>query len=334
MDDTAYGVRDAKGQWVPTRRVEVSPMWSMPPSPIGALRWLKGYVFSWNLLYAAVAAGLWWVATPGPGTTEDFAIGWIVGLLVRNYVIVGLWYGGFHWWLYVRRSQDARFKYNGRWPATHSSRFTFGSQLRDNVFWSLASGVPIWTAFEVVTLWMFANGHIAWLDPGDNPVGFVAVMAIVPALREIHFYAIHRLIHWPPLYRTVHSLHHRNTNPGPWSGLSMHPLEHLAYFTGVLFHWVIPSHPVHAMFHLLHAVMAPVPGHTGFEKIELGDARAIDTGCLGHYLHHKYFEVNYGDASVPLDRWFGTFHDGSPHADAAMRQRRAVARAISNATSD
>ena len=41
-----------------------------------------------------------------------------------------------------------------------------------------------------------------------------------------------------------------------------------------------------------------------------------------HYLHHKYFEVNYADGVFPLDRWFGSFHDGSPEADEAMKRRR------------
>ena len=29
-----------------------------------------------------------------------------------------------------------------------------------------------------------------------------------------------------------------------------------------------------------------------------------------HYLHHRYFECNYGEASIPLDKWFGSFRDG------------------------
>ena len=41
-----------------------------------------------------------------------------------------------------------------------------------------------------------------------------------------------------------------------------------------------------------------------------------------HYLHHRYFEVNYGgDGRVPIDKWFGTFHDGSPEAHEAMNKR-------------
>jgi sterol desaturase/sphingolipid hydroxylase (fatty acid hydroxylase superfamily) len=108
------------------------------------------------------------------------------------------------------------------------------------------------------------------------------------------------------LYKAIHSLHHRNTNPGPWSGLSIHPGEHVLYFSAVVLHWV-------------------VPGHSGFERIEVGEG-SVATGGYAHYLHHKYFEVNYADGAIPLDKWFGSFHDGSPEADAAMRRRRLARR--------
>lgn len=38
-------------------------------------------------------------------------------------------------------------------------------------------------------------------------------------------------------------------------------------------------------------------------------------------LHHRYFECNYGGSVAPLDKLFGTFHDGSPAAHEAMRER-------------
>ena len=48
---------------------------------------------------------------------------------------------------------------------------------------------------------------------------------------------------------------------------------------------------------------------------------SVDSHAYAHYLHHKYFEVNYGDALIPLDRWFGTWHDGSPEGEARMQER-------------
>jgi sterol desaturase/sphingolipid hydroxylase (fatty acid hydroxylase superfamily) len=153
----------------------------------------------------------------------------------------------------------------------------------------------------------------------------------VPIFHELHFFCIHRLIHWPPLYRSVHSVHHHSVNPSPWSSLSMHPVEQLLYFSSSLIHVIIPSNPVLALYQLHYAGFGAVVGHIGFDKIETGKESAFDSHAYGHYLHHKYFEVNYGDGLVPLDRLFGTWHDGSPEAEARMNARYEKRKARMNA---
>jgi sterol desaturase/sphingolipid hydroxylase (fatty acid hydroxylase superfamily) len=112
----------------------------------------------------------------------------------------------------------------------------------------------------------------------------------------------------------------------------MHPVEHLLYFSGAFIWWIVPSHPLIAIYNLHYAGLASVVGHIGFDKIEVGKDGLFDTHAYAHYLHHKYFEVNYADGSIPLDKWFGTFHDGSPEADEAMKKRR-IARAASRTDS-
>lgn len=334
VDDTLYGTHNAKGEWAPNERVDYSPLFHLPFRPGRIARWfVTGYLLSFNLLFFAVAAAAWAVATPSRDTMSSLGVGWIAFVLVRNAAILVAWYGLFQLRLYRRRAQADRFKYNPKFPG-ESSRFTFGSQTRENVFWTLASGLPIWTAWEVVTLWLMARGTIPWVGWDEHPVWFVVLLLLVPIWREVHFYTVHRLIHWPPLYKAVHSLHHRNTNPIPWSGMSMHPVEHLLYFSAIAIHWIVPSHPLHAMYNGFHLMMAPVPGHTGFDRVEVGRS-SFATHCYAHYLHHKYFEVNYSDGALPLDKWFGSFHDGSPEADAAMKARRRSARAsVTTAVAD
>jgi len=324
IDETTLGVRDRKGNWVPNRRCDFGPLFAWPTKPLAVARWfVTSYLLSWQLLYFGVAALAWFTLTPDAATMRSLRPGWIALVLVRNLALVVVWYAIWHSWLYVRTSQGARTKYNAKFPGD-SKRFTFGNQTKENVFYALVSGVPIVTAWEVAGHWLFANGHITWLRWSEHPVWIVVIMLLIPIWREVHFYTVHRLIHVPALYRRVHALHHRNTNPSPWSGLSMHPLEHLAYFSAVAIHWIVPSHPLHMLFNQVHLLMAPVPGHSGFERVEVGPA-TLATNGYAHYLHHKYFEVNYSDGAVPLDRWFGSFHDGSPQAAARMRARRSVA---------
>ena len=72
---------------------------------------------------------------------------------------------------------------------------------------------------------------------------------------------------------------------------------------------------------LLHAGIGPLfHGHIGFDKIQIGKF-GIDTHSHAHYLHHKYFECNYADGAIPLDKIFGTFHNGSDEAKEKMVQR-------------
>ena len=314
--------RDRRGEWLPDPLPAPSALFSWPLRLWPALRSVVAFYWPYNIFYTVLAVVCWLWFTPDLSRTGSFAVGWIAELYARNAVLIIVLYGTVHLRLYIQRAQDDRHKFSNRWPSTDNRTFTFRSQTRDNMFWTLVSGGLIWTAYEAVTLWLYANGVLPMIAFSASPVYFVLLMLAIPLLRNFHFYWVHRLTHWKPLYKSAHYLHHKNVNPGPWSGLSMHPIEHLLYFSGVLLHWVIPSHPLHAIFHLMHAGVSPVPGHTGFFKIEVGDEHEIKNGGYFHYLHHKYFDCNYGGEIIPLDKWFGSFFDGSPESEVEMRARR------------
>ncbi len=93
--------------------------------------------------------------------------------------------------------------------------------------------------------------YVGWRE---HPVYFVVWLSLIPFWREFHFYWVHRFIHWKP-YDISHYLHHKNTNPGPWSGMAMHPIEHLLYFSVVLIHFIVPSHPIHFLFNSQHTAL-------------------------------------------------------------------------------
>ncbi len=180
------------------------------------------------------------------------------------------------------------------------------------------SAVPLWTAYDAVMLWAFANHYIPYVSFGNHPYYFMVLMLLVPVWRDLHFYIVHRVLHWPPLYCLAHRLHHKNANPGPWSGLAMYPVEHVLYFSCVLIYWIVPSHPLHAIFNLVHTSLSPAPGHVGFDRLVVGKDHVVETYSYAHYLHHKYYECNYADGVIPLDKWLRTFHDGSREAQEAM----------------
>ena len=120
------------------------------------------------------------------------------------------------------------------------------------------------------------------------------------------------------------SLHHRNVNVGPWSGFSMHPVEHLFYISSLCIHWILASHPIHIIFHALYLGPGAAMTHTGYENLLIKDKKRLALGTFYHQLHHRYYECNYGNEEMPWDRWFGTFHDGSQLATEQTRARKKI----------
>lgn len=332
MDDLAFGTRDKRGNWTPSGKLEPAPLFSLPFNLMTLLRWLPSYFLPWNLMFALSAVLYWHYVVPDAATLKTLAWSWPLKLFAVNCVAVFLFYGAFELHLYIRRAQAGRFKYNAKFPADHPSpAFMFRSQTIDSLVRGFGTGVPIWTAYEVLILHLYATGAVPWVSFADHPWYLLAVFLFVPIFHEAHFFAIHRLIHIPFLYKWVHSVHHNSVNPSPWSSLSMHPVEHLLYFSGSLLHLVIPSNPILAIYHLHFAGFGAVVGHVGFDRVEVTDETAIPSHAFAHYLHHKYFEVNYADGLVPFDRWFGTWHDGTADGDALMDARYQKRKARMNA---
>ncbi|MEZ5731737.1 MAG: sterol desaturase family protein [Paracoccaceae bacterium] len=321
MDDLKYGTRDKRGNWTPNEALTVGPLLDRPWSLSRVVKWLPGYFLPWNATFFGLAM-LWFWTTPPRETLMTLGAGWVACLFLRNSALVLLLFGALELRLYMRRQQGARFKYNGRFPSDlPSGVFYFRSQCIDNFLRTFLSGLPIWTGYEVLMLWAWANGWGQWTTFGESTLWLGGFALVLPLLHELHFYCIHRLIHIPPLYRWIHSVHHNSVNPSPWSSLSMHPVEHLLYWSGTLIHLLLPSHPLLMLYHLQISGTGAVIGHIGFDKIETGKDRAMATHAYAHYLHHKYFEVNYADGTLPLDKWMGTWHDGTPEGDTAMNER-------------
>eukprot|EP00927_Polykrikos_kofoidii_P061847 TRINITY_DN5667_c0_g1_i1.p1 TRINITY_DN5667_c0_g1~~TRINITY_DN5667_c0_g1_i1.p1 ORF type:complete len:355 (+),score=34.91 TRINITY_DN5667_c0_g1_i1:206-1270(+) len=305
----------ASKEWRPKDTISYAPLFDASQFSLRSVaKYFLGYpgfFAPWNVVYFAITVASHAYTTPSLEECKAFHVAWLLPLFLRNLALLWLISGGWHALLYWPfQHNGVTNKYTPEFPTHSSTKFMFGSQTYENVWMSCASGVLVWSVYEAVFLRLWALGLLpgTYFDWWQCPVWSCCQLVAIPFWREFHFYWIHRMCHWKPLYNRVHYLHHKNVNPGPWSGLSMHPVEHLLYFSVVGIHMLVPSHPLHLFFNAQHTALTPAGGHSGFHGPFVNDA--VPGGSYFHWLHHRYFECNYGEATIPLDRWFGTFRDG------------------------
>lgn len=80
----------------------------------------------------------------------------------------------------------------------------------------------------------------------------------------------------------------------------MHPIEAFMYYSAALVPFFLgATHPIVFAATKVDLTIGAQIGHDGFN--DPGGASYF------HFLHHKYFECNYGDKLVPMDYIFGSF---------------------------
>ncbi len=320
------GKKAGRSRWhyQPNVPVKTSPLFSTGSGPLNILKWFwKGWFpVSENLFVLGLAVLSWTLFHPELSETGEFALPWIALIFIRNLCLMFLVAGGLHLYFYTFRKQADQRHYDARPFPKKNQVFTFNNQVLDNMFWSCASGVTIWTAYEVLMMWAMANGYVPTLTWATDAGWIVLLIFLIPIWETLYFYLIHRMLHWPWFYKHVHHLHHRNTNVGPWSGLSMHPLEHIIYLGSVMIHWIVPANPLVIIYHLQHYTLTAATTHTGFEGIERRNRWLFGLGTFHHQIHHRYYDCNYGGLEIPCDQWAGSFNDGTEDSHKAFLQRR------------
>ncbi len=156
------GATAAPGEWhyTPDLPIENNPLFAWPWDWRRIVAYHRDYwlTLSEVSLFLIIAVGGWWLLAPLLGDMTALSGGWVGGILALNYGLVILVAGGFHLFFYTLRRQGDERKYVAQFGHRGGARFTFGRQVHDNMFWTLASGVPIWTGYEVLLLWAHANG--------------------------------------------------------------------------------------------------------------------------------------------------------------------------------
>lgn len=222
MADAAHDQEADRWHYRPDGLVNLNPLFSWPPNPRAVLRWYSGAWLQLTALSLCMAITIiaYLLFLPPLETMQSFGFGWMFTIWLLNMVPQTLVAGSLHWWLYIRRGQDMKTKFDRRDLTRNNGTFTFNNQVWDNIWWTLGSAMTVATVYQWVIFWAMANGWAPTVTFASAPVWFVIWMFFIPMWSGLHFYWVHRLSHHPKLYKHVHAVHHRNVNIGPWSGIS------------------------------------------------------------------------------------------------------------------
>jgi uncharacterized protein (DUF2147 family) len=120
-------------------------------------------------------------------------------------------------------------------------------------------------------------------------------------------------MHHPKIFRHVHLVHHRSTNPSPWAAYAFHPFEAVleaGIFPIIVF--AVPAHPLALFIFLTHMILRNVLGHLGVEFLPKNFLKNRwfnwNISTTHHDLHHKDFHHNYGFYFTWWDKFCGTEH--------------------------
>ena len=309
--------------YTPKLPLKPAPYWDWPSRPILIFLYL---LKSWKplntrCLFLVTALVIWTWFTPDLDAARSLSLEWIWPILVRNFVLITFVAGGLHLILWMLKLQGDEFKYFLRPMGRDIRAFFFQDQVLDNMHWSFVA-VCFMTFWECLMWWAYANGWAPMISFEMAPIWFVVLIVLIPIEAGLHFYALHRLLHVGKIYTWVHSWHHKNIQTGPWSGLAMHPVESFLLRADILLFLIIPAHPIHVLFLIMHSTLGAPTSHAGFEKVKIGSMAGVQVGDFFHQLHHRFFDCNYGTDETPWDIWFGTFHDGTKEGNAKMSARR------------
>lgn len=127
------------------------------------------------------------------------------------------------------------------------------------------------------------------------PLSIVLMLII----HDTYFYWAHRAIHHPKLFKHIHSVHHKSSNPTPLASYSFHISESIIEgLIAPILLLTLPLHPLSLLVFSSISFLFNVYGHLGYEIMPKWFRNSflfvIFNTSTHHNMHHSQFKGNYG----------------------------------------
>jgi sterol desaturase/sphingolipid hydroxylase (fatty acid hydroxylase superfamily) len=184
--------------------------------------------------------------------------------------------------------------------------------IKREIAWSLST-VLIFSLLATLGFYWIIQGYTqVYFSIADRGwIYFVLSILVYLVMHDTYFYWIHRFMHWNPVFRRVHRIHHLSHTPSPFASLSFSPAEAVLQFAiNLIVIFLIPLHPVAIGLFAIYNTIINTAGHTGFEIVPDFFLRnwffKYGLTVTHHDMHHSRMNCNYGLCFVFWDRLMGT----------------------------
>ncbi|KAJ5675904.1 Delta(7)-sterol 5(6)-desaturase [Penicillium macrosclerotiorum] len=140
----------------------------------------------------------------------------------------------------------------------------------------------------------------------EEPFPYYSILQfpIFIVFTDFFIYWIHRGLHHPSVYRTLHKPHHKWIMPSPFASHAFHPLD--GWSQSVPYHvfpFIFPLQKLAYVFLFAFINLWTVFIHDG----EYVANSPVVNGAACHTMHHLYFNYNYGQFTTLWDRLGGSY---------------------------
>ena len=176
-----------------------------------------------------------------------------------------------------------------------------GHEMRQSL-WSIF----MFGGFGVLTA---VGARVGWWSvvPWRSPGGVALEVGFLLLWNDVHFYAVHRLLHTKWFFGRYHREHHRAIRPTSFSTYAMHPVE--SFLLGTVMVVVQPFHafslPAIIVFPFLSITLNNI-GHSNYDFAPRVGRWHPLAGARRHEAHHRLVHGNYGFLFPVLDQWLGS----------------------------
>jgi len=234
----------------------------------------------------------------------------LLNIAVRYLLFTGSFYLVFYVW------KNKRY-----WASKIQQRYPEKQHIFREIKYSFFT-VLIFGVIIMLTVIAGMKGLTLVYTPFDKYGYFYYFFSIVLMIlmHDTYFYWTHRLMHWKPIFKYVHKVHHLSINPTPFAAYAFHPIEAVVEVGIIpLIAFTIPHHATTIVIFGLYSLLLNVAGHLGYELFPKGFASHMlfkwHNTSTHHNMHHRLVKCNYG---LYFNFWDRVMHTNHPTYEASF----------------